>query len=171
MTHTMHVRPQVAVHAIMLLMSTLVSIILALDGLVTSHFSLIFGTKLRKYGFNSVDVRSLLDCGNYCSVDNRCLSFNFNGTAKSMAGACELNSATKRQANLTDATGYIYGEDLDKSSMNDDRVRFHYVYVDVILLQGEIPSSFVLSWWNTAIAQLNTSLETHFILAMAMYKS
>jgi hypothetical protein len=110
----------------MLLMFTLACIIMAFDGLVTSHFSLTFDTKLVKYGFNSVDVRSLLDCGSHCSIDNRCLSFNFNGAAKSMAGVCELNSATKREANLTDAKGYIYGEDLDKSSTNDAMVRFHY---------------------------------------------
>jgi hypothetical protein len=108
---------------IMLLLSTLVCIIMAFDGLVTSHFSLTFDTKLVKYGFNRLDVRSLLDCGSHCSIDNRCLSFNFNGEAKRMAGVCELNSATKRHANLTDAKGYIYGEDLDNSPTNDNRVR------------------------------------------------
>jgi hypothetical protein len=110
-------------YVIMLLMSKLACIIMAYGDLVTSHFSLTFDTKLVKYGFDSVDVRSLLDCGSYCSVDNRCLSFNFHGEVKRMAGVCELNNATKRYANLTDAKGYIYGEDLDKSSTKDDRVR------------------------------------------------
>jgi hypothetical protein len=123
----MRVGTQVAMQLIMLLLLTLVSMVLAFDGLVTSHFSLTFDAKLVKSGFNRLDVRSLLDCGSHCSINNRCLSFNFNGNAKRMAGGCELNNATKRHANLTDATGYIYGENLDKSSTNDDRVRFHYL--------------------------------------------
>jgi hypothetical protein len=122
----MHIRTLVAVHIIILLLLTLVSIIMAFDGLVSSHFSLTFDTRHDKSGFSSVDARSLLDCGSHCSIDNRCLSFNFNRQAKSMAGMCELYSATKKNANLTVATGYIYGEDLDKSSTVDDRVRYHY---------------------------------------------
>jgi hypothetical protein len=122
----MRVGTKVVMFLIMLLLSTLACILMAFGSPVTSQFSLTFDTKLVKYGFTSVDVRSLLDCGSYCSMDNRCLSFNFNGEATSMAGVCELNSASKRHVNLTDAKGYIYGEDLDKSSTNDDRVRFHY---------------------------------------------
>jgi hypothetical protein len=122
----MHVGTKGAMYLNTLLLSSLACIIMAFDGLVTSQFSLIFDAKLVKSGFNIVDVRSLLDCGNSCSMDKRCLSFNFNGEDKSMAGVCELNSATKRHANLTDAKGYIYGEDLDKSSTNDAMVRFHY---------------------------------------------
>jgi hypothetical protein len=111
----MHVGTQVVMYLIMLLMLTLACSILAYDGLVPSHFSLTVDTQLDTPGFNSVDVRSLLDCANSCSMDTRCMSFNFIGEDKSMAGVCELNSATKRHVNLNDAKGYIYGEDLDKS--------------------------------------------------------
>jgi hypothetical protein len=80
--------------------------------------------KLENYVYNSTRAISTLECVDHCSQDDRCMSFNFNKKIGN-GGLCELNNGTKRNASLTEATGYIYGE--DKSNTKDKQVRTYHL--------------------------------------------
>jgi hypothetical protein len=99
-----------------------ISFIVAMQGIMTGHFTLISDSKLDHHNYSSMDVRSLLACGRYCSTETRCLSFNFHQESKDMAGMCDLKNAVRSRDNLTVANGYIYGHDLDASATEDQTV-------------------------------------------------
>jgi hypothetical protein len=91
---------------------------------VYSNISMVHDKQLTGYNYSSVDAVSPLYCVSICSMDNKCLSFNFK---KKPAGKrklnCQLNRATKRTARLTDAKDFIYGDGLNTSTTREKQVR------------------------------------------------
>jgi hypothetical protein len=110
-----------AVYADIAVLSML-SFVVALQGIITGHFKLIPDSKLDHHNYSSMGVRSLLVCGTYCAMETRCQSFNFHQEPKDMAGMCDINNAVRSIDNLTVAIGYMYGHDLDESATEDTKV-------------------------------------------------
>jgi hypothetical protein len=101
---------------------SIMTFIVALQGIITEQFSLVADSKLDHRNYTSMDVRSLLDCGIHCSMEPPCMSFNFHQERNDMAGICDLNNAVGSRDNLTVAIGYIYGHELDASTPEDQQV-------------------------------------------------
>jgi hypothetical protein len=75
---------------------------------IYTDISLTPNTMLDNHVYSSKIARSILDSVVICSQESRCMSFNSNN----YSGLCELNNVSKRKAMLTDAPGYIYGEEI-----------------------------------------------------------
>jgi hypothetical protein len=114
---------------------SIMSVIVALQGIIIEQFSLVADRKLDHHKYSRIDARSMLDCGIHCSMETQCMSFNFHQEQREMAGMCDLNNAVGRRDNLTVAMGYIYGYEMDASTPEDQQVVYMQLQLYAIPLQ------------------------------------